>query len=149
MSKVRVVFAEVDGSDEMIRSVISQMTENVGARVAMEAAPIVEAPRLLRAAPTKMPRNTRRVKTAVAALGGGSTASPGEEGTARDTLGLAVLQALRHGDLTSIQTFESVTKAGLKTTSGSVYQTLRVLAGKGRIKKTQNDEGVTSWARVE
>jgi hypothetical protein len=149
MSKVRVVFAEVDGSDEMIRSVISQMTEKVGARVVMEAAPIAEAPRLLRAAPTKMPRNTGRVKTAVAALGGGSTASPGEEGTVRGTLGLAVLQALRHGDLTSIQTFESVTKAGLKTTSGSVYQTLRVLAGKGRIKKTQNDEGVTSWARVE
>lgn len=81
--------------------------------------------------------------------GGESTTSPGEDGTARGTLGLAILQALRHGDLTSIQTFESVTKAGLKTTSGSVYQTLRVLAGKGRIKKTQNDEGVTSWARVE
>ena len=72
MSKVRVVFAEVDGSDEMIRSVISQMTEKVGARVVMEAAPIADAPRLLRAAPTKMPRNTGRVKTAVAALGGGA-----------------------------------------------------------------------------
>jgi hypothetical protein len=148
MSNVRVVFAEVDGSDEMIRSVISQMTEKVGARVAVNAVPMAETPRLLRAAPTKMPRNTRRLKTAVAPLGGGATSS-GEEGTARVTLGLAVLQALRHGDLTSIQTFESVTKAGLKTTSGSVYQTLRVLAGKGRIKKTQNDEGVTSWARVE
>ena len=71
MSNVRVVFAEVDGSDEMIRSVISQMTEKVGVRVVTEAAPVVEAPRLLRAAPLKMPRNTRRLKTAVAASGGG------------------------------------------------------------------------------
>ena len=71
MSNVRVVFAEVDGSDEMIRSVISQMTEKVGARVAVNAVPMAETPRLLRAAPTKMPRNTRRLKTAVAPLGGG------------------------------------------------------------------------------
>lgn len=43
MSNVRVVFAEVDGSDEMVRSVISQFAERVTGRPAI-AAPVVPVP---------------------------------------------------------------------------------------------------------
>lgn len=63
-------------------------------------------------------------------------------GPVRDAI-LACLQA--NGPLTSIETFEALTKSGVKTTSGSVYQTLRLMREKGILDNGQNDVGTVTW----
>jgi hypothetical protein len=58
----------------------------------------------------------------------------------------AILQVLKARPMTSIETFEAVKKAGVQTTAGSVYQTLRLLFSKDQVVKGKDDIGTLTWA---
>ncbi len=58
----------------------------------------------------------------------------------------AILQVLQQkGPMTSIETYEALLKDGVATTSGSVYQTLRLMRTKGALENGENDEGTVTW----
>jgi hypothetical protein len=58
----------------------------------------------------------------------------------------AILKLLKsRGPLTSIATYEELLKAGVQTTAGSVYQTLRLLFEKHLLVKGKDDIGTLIW----
>ena len=58
----------------------------------------------------------------------------------------AVLSVLRHGPLTSLQTFHVIERTGLKTTSRSVCSTLQKMADRGVLEKLDGaEDGAMRW----
>lgn len=74
--------------------------------------------------------------------------SDGPPGTRQSPLRDAVRSVLRHGAKTSCETFDEVVK-GFKTTSGSVYATLRSLEGRGEIERSRSILGGVAWKLKE
>ena len=96
MSNVRVIFAEMDGTDEMVRSVISEFAERMR-RVPEVMAITPAAVREVKALPSPAPARRKGPGKAKAAVAAAAAFVP----ATNDGLGERVLAALRKRPMTS------------------------------------------------
>lgn len=116
---------------------------------------LVSLRKILKSTPTPKPpllpvvKASRKPKrTSVAWNGAHPKAqnAPPSEGRVSPVQDACIDAIHKHGPLTSAEVFEKLQAAGVETTSGSVYQTLRLLREKKRLESREaDDDGRVKW----
>lgn len=144
MAKVRVVLAEVEGTDEAVQSVLSQFIDQVtAAAVAPELPAPAEAPKPALISPPaiaeapKPPRHNGharpKTKPETKALEKRTSEKPPEPGATRTR----ILDALRKRPMTS---GEVMKETGLP--NSTVYSMLNILRGEGKVISKPDPGGI-------